>query len=105
MRRDEFADERLPGAKNFAFLQTFLQPELLHHPGQKFRGRLRAIGSRRIERQASPFGDDGAAKRRSHENAVKRGPPIQYFRRMLLGRIFSSVRYFATVRRAIGMPR
>src|ERR1043166_4517088 len=29
----------------------------------------------------------------------------QYFRRMLLGRIFSSVRYLATVRRAIGMPR
>src|SRR3954453_2057591 len=29
----------------------------------------------------------------------------QYFRRMLLGRIFSSVRYLATVRRAIGIPR
>ena len=28
-----------------------------------------------------------------------------YFRRMLLGRMFSSVRYLATVRRAIGMPR
>jgi hypothetical protein len=37
-------------------------------------------------------------------------PPLQpqspqYFRRMWLGRIFSSPRYFATVRRAIGMPR
>src|SRR5437660_12377469 len=30
---------------------------------------------------------------------------LQYFRRMLLGRILSSVRYLATVRRAIGMPR
>src|SRR6266700_1311579 len=29
----------------------------------------------------------------------------QYFRRMWLGRIFSSVRYLATVRRAIGIPR
>src|SRR3954471_3441930 len=29
----------------------------------------------------------------------------QYFRRMLLGRMFSSVRYLATVRRAIGIPR
>src|ERR1700730_17629848 len=29
----------------------------------------------------------------------------QYRRRMLLGRILSSVRYFATVRRAIGIPR
>ena len=32
-------------------------------------------------------------------------PKAQYFRRMWLGRIFSSSRYFATVRRAIGMPR
>jgi len=31
--------------------------------------------------------------------------PLQYFRRMWLGRIFSSLRYLATVRRAIGMPR
>src|SRR4051795_4104526 len=29
----------------------------------------------------------------------------QYFRRMLLGRMFSSVRYLATVRRAMGIPR
>src|SRR3954464_13404581 len=29
----------------------------------------------------------------------------QYFRRMLLGRVFSSVRYLATVRRAMGIPR
>src|ERR1700686_1290730 len=29
----------------------------------------------------------------------------QYRRRILLGRIFSSVRYLATVRRAIGIPR
>src|SRR5881392_1453205 len=34
-----------------------------------------------------------------------REPQAQYFRRMLLGRILSSVRYFATVRRAIGIPR
>jgi hypothetical protein len=30
---------------------------------------------------------------------------LQYFRRMWLGRMFSSVRYLATVRRAMGMPR
>src|SRR5256885_6621329 len=29
----------------------------------------------------------------------------QYRRRILLGRMFSSVRYLATVRRAIGIPR
>src|SRR6478752_1440498 len=36
---------------------------------------------------------------------LQRVPSAQYFRRMLLGRILSSVRYFATVRRAMGMPR
>src|SRR5712691_10599855 len=29
----------------------------------------------------------------------------QYFRRMLLGKMFNSVRYLATVRRATGTPR
>ena len=46
---------------------------------------------------------DSAEKRCALRFTVSRD--AQYFRRMLLGRIFSSVRYFATVRRAIGMPR
>src|SRR5438094_1615294 len=36
---------------------------------------------------------------------LQREAEAQYFRRMWLGRIFNSVRYLATVRRAIGMPR
>jgi hypothetical protein len=67
MGRVEFSDECVPGSQNLSFLQTLFQAELFHYPGQKFSRRLRAIRSRRIERQASPFGDDGAAKRRSHE--------------------------------------
>src|SRR2546421_11507942 len=44
-------------------------------------------------------------RKRALLRRLRASSTIQYFRRMLLGRMFSSVRYFATVRRAMGMPR
>src|ERR1041384_3075931 len=47
----------------------------------------------------------GSSIQRFNTLTLQRKAVAQYFRRMWLGRIFSSVRYLATVRRAIGMPR
>jgi len=66
MGGDEFADEAFPGAQDLGFLHPLFQPELLHDLGQKLGGRMRPVGSWRVGWQTAPFGNDGAAKRRSH---------------------------------------
>src|SRR4051812_39083555 len=99
MGRDKFPDNLFPCVDHFSLAQPLAQSELLHQFGQKIGWRLPPVRPRFFFRQPAPLGDNGGTQRRVHERTG------QYFRRMLLGRMFSSVRYFATVRRAIGMPR
>src|SRR5262249_28782816 len=61
-----------------------------------FRRQFRALAAASARRLTQPP---------LHVPTLRRKLEAQYFRRMWLGRIFNSVRYFATVRRAMGMPR
>src|SRR5258708_27014333 len=126
MRSDEVAHDFAPGLHDFRFVQSLFQAKPLHQFRQHVDRRLPTIRPRKSFRQTAPLSDCGSAKRGRHGVTEYRSDgvliqremiapiaplryysttPTQYLRRMLLGRMFSSVRYFATVRRAIGIPR
>ena len=65
------------------------------------RSKRQTSAARPVVAALPPAADTAAATPTLLQRDAKR----QYFRRMWLGRIFSSVRYLATVRRAMGMPR
>jgi hypothetical protein len=66
---DEFPDDLFPGVDYFTFPQPLAQAELLHKLWQQISGRLPAIRAHLVGGQPAPFGNDGSAKGRVHEES------------------------------------